>query len=197
MKSPTNYANNMKDKRSLSPEEKKLWRMITRGDKKLHRNVEEEEQEPDTVVQKSAKSYMPPTAKELQKIAVSQKKRKTPAFGSYADIDKNTAGNFRNGDFTIDATLDLHGYTINQAHEMLDTFIRGHYRRGARCLLVITGKGLRSEGKTQVTLKNMLPAWLSSPDYSEILLVFDTARPKHGGQGAYYLLLRRNRISTR
>lgn len=110
--------------------------------------------------------------------------------GQYAGIDRNTAERFRKGNYTIDATLDLHGLSREQAHMALSGFIRAYYSQGARCLLVITGKGYRDG--TGV-LKELLPHWLDEPGLRPYVLALDTASGKHGGSGAYYILLKRRR----
>jgi len=117
-----------------------------------------------------------------------------PPLGAYAGIDRNTAERFRKGEMEMDGTIDLHGMSREKAHVALSGFIRHHYDRGSRCLLVITGKGLRQNGEQQRgILREMLPQWLAEPGLRGIILAFDVARPKHGGSGAYYILLRRAR----
>ena len=115
--------------------------------------------------------------------------------GAYAGIDRNTAERFRKGESFIDGTIDLHGMSREKAHIALCRFLGAHYERGSRCLLVITGKGSKNQsGEMQRgVLREMLPAWLDEPGLRGIVLAFDVAKPKHGGSGAYYVLLRRKR----
>ncbi|MBY0407454.1 MAG: Smr/MutS family protein, partial [Rickettsiales bacterium] len=42
-------------------------------------------------------------------------------------------------------------------------------------------------------LREMLPQWLTEPGLRPLVLAYDTAKPQHGGSGAYYILLRRKR----
>jgi DNA-nicking Smr family endonuclease len=117
------------------------------------------------------------------------------ACGGYAGIDRATAERFRKGDYPIDATLDLHGMSREKAHMMLVTFLTRHFESGARCLLVITGKGKKTADSHSPVgiLRELLPRWLAEPGLKSMILALDVARPKHGGSGAYYLLLRRRR----
>jgi DNA-nicking Smr family endonuclease len=180
----------MKGKRTLTPEEKKLWKLITQGDRKLHKEEDEEE----TFFVPSGKPLIPNMVLDAQK----KQARREVALGEgvYAGIDRNTAERFRKGKNPIDATLDLHGLTRDKAHAALRRFIHGHHQRGSRCLLIITGKGIgkNEEGeRLPGVLKQSLPAWLVTDDLSPMVLAFDKAQQKDGGSGAYYVLLRRKR----
>ncbi len=85
------------------------------------------------------------------------------------------------------ATLDLHGYTRSQARPMLEAFLHDCRMDGLRSLLIVHGKGWRSEGFKPV-LKTALNQWL--PRFPEVL-AFCSAKSSHGGNGALYLLLDR------
>jgi DNA-nicking Smr family endonuclease len=89
----------------------------------------------------------------------------------------------------IDRRLDLHGMTQERAHAALDRFVRGAWTDGARMLLIITGKGSDGEG----VLRRSLPQWLNAGEHAPRVLRMETAQPKHGGGGAFYVLLRRQR----
>ena len=93
----------------------------------------------------------------------------------------------RQGRFGIDAEVDLHGHTVLQAKILLERFLRICLQDACRCVLVIHGKGYRSEGDRPI-LKNKINLWLRQhPD----VLAFCTSRPMDGGTGAVYVLLRR------
>jgi DNA-nicking Smr family endonuclease len=181
----------MKKGRTLTPEEKRLWKLVTEGDRKLHKNANEEE---DIFFVPSDKPIIPnmildaPKKRAKREVALGQ--------GVYAGIDRNTAERFRKGKSSIDATLDLHGLTRDKAFASLKRFIQSHYQRGSRCLLIITGKGIgkNEEGeRLPGVLKQSLPAWLATDELSPMILAFDKAQQKDGGSGAYYVLLRRKR----
>jgi DNA-nicking Smr family endonuclease len=103
------------------------------------------------------------------------------------DLDRRTWLKVRRGLYPIDARLDLHGLTQDQAHDRLTGFLRGAHTRGNRCVLVITGRGARSGG----TLRAMTPRWLDEAPARPLVLAFTEARLEHGGEGALYVLLRR------
>lgn len=99
------------------------------------------------------------------------------------------------GKLDIDARIDLHGLTLAVAHDKLMRFVLAQYRKKARCLLVITGKGARDEtGKGQGVIRKNLPHWLETPDMAPLVLSLTEAHAQHGGSGAFYLYLRRQQL---
>lgn len=80
--------------------------------------------------------------------------------------------------------------TVSRAHARLDSFIAQSCALGRRVLLVITGKG-RDGG--QGILRREVPIWLSEGENRNRVLSVHRAQPRDGGEGALYVLLRRNR----
>jgi DNA-nicking Smr family endonuclease len=113
------------------------------------------------------------------------------AHGSTAGLDRRTAERLRRGQLSIEATLDLHGHTQEEGHRALNAFIDSAWRAGRRSLLVITGKGRSGEGAG--VLRASVPRWLNADPLRPRILAFAAAQPKHGGGGALYILLRRQR----
>ena len=105
------------------------------------------------------------------------------------ELDRRSAEKLRRGEMKIDSTLDLHGMREAQAHAALERAVLSAWEEGRRCLLVITGKGTRGEG----LLRRRVPEWLGSGVLKAAVLRVHAARPKHGGEGALYVLLRRRR----
>ncbi len=112
--------------------------------------------------------------------------------GVASGIDKRTATRLRRGQLAIDARLDLHGMIQQEAFRALSLFLEESQESGARCVLVITGKGLKPDGSTGV-LRDALPGWLNRVELRPLVLALSHAQPRDGGQGAFYVLLRRNR----
>ena len=103
------------------------------------------------------------------------------------------------GRIEIDGTLDLHGMRQNEARSALNRYLASRWSRGDRTILVITGKGLKkldAEG-TQIiergVLRSMLPLWLSEPGLAAIVAGWDYSAQMHGGEGAFYVRLKRGR----
>jgi DNA-nicking Smr family endonuclease len=110
-------------------------------------------------------------------------------------VDRNSARRLRQGKLAIEASLDLHGMTREQAHSTLVGFLGHSFELQRRCVLVITGKGrFRAEaGSSDGILRNHLPRWLALPPCTQWVLRHERAQPHHGGDGAFYILLRRKR----
>ena len=101
------------------------------------------------------------------------------------------------GRIAIDGTLDLHGMRQDEAFAALVRYINARAARGDRTILVITGKGLKklNGDPTNIVergvLRTMLPIWLSSPELIPLVAGWDQAGQSHGGEGAWYVRLRR------
>ena len=93
----------------------------------------------------------------------------------------------RRGQYRIEAELDLHRLTANQAHKALVEFIFQSRRQQLRCIRIIHGKGLSSKDQRPV-LKGRVNQWLQQWDD---VLAFCSARQCDGGTGATYVLLRK------
>ncbi len=108
-------------------------------------------------------------------------------------IDRVTLERLRRGQVQIDARIDLHGMDQRQAFAALIGFVEASLRLGRRGLLVITGKGAGVEGGG--VLRRNAPLWLTAAPFSARILTIVPAHTRHGGDGAFYVLLRRTRSS--
>jgi DNA-nicking Smr family endonuclease len=106
-----------------------------------------------------------------------------------AGIDRATGKWLKRGLCPIEARLDLHGMTQAEAHRALEQFVRAAGAAGRRSLLVITGRGTDRSG----VLRSSVPRWLDEGQLRRQILAVAAARPRHGGAGALYVLLRRRR----
>ncbi len=93
----------------------------------------------------------------------------------------------RRGQYAIEAELDLHGATVVQALEAVNSFLKNARDRDKRVVRLIHGKGRSSEGKMPV-LKGKVNSWLRQKGE---VLAFCSARPNDGGTEAVYVLLKR------
>lgn len=94
----------------------------------------------------------------------------------------------------IHARLDLHGMNQDQAYDRLIVFIHNAYQKGHRCVLIITGKGLKSNEdwwQEVGILKQQVPRWLNEEPLRSKINTHTTARPEHGGTGAIYVFIKR------
>jgi DNA-nicking Smr family endonuclease len=101
-------------------------------------------------------------------------------------IGTDVTRKLRQGHWSIQRHLDLHGLRSDDARQALGEFIREVCQLGLRCVRVVHGKGLGSPGKAPV-LKNKVHGWLAQKDQ---VLAFVQARPAEGGAGAIVVLLK-------
>ena len=94
----------------------------------------------------------------------------------------------RLGKYEIEARLDLHRRTVEQARSELFRFIHDCMDHDIRCILVLPGKGDRNINDPGI-LKSYLVHWLEDLDDVQ---AFHTAQKHHGGSGAFYVLLRKS-----
>ncbi|WP_066017494.1 Smr/MutS family protein [Endozoicomonas atrinae] len=93
----------------------------------------------------------------------------------------------RQGMIPVQFQVDLHGYKIDEARELINEFIQVSRFRGLTCVRIIHGKSHRSKER-QSTLKSHTNHWLKQlPD----VLAFCSAPPSEGGTGSVLVLLKR------
>jgi len=114
---------------------------------------------------------------------------KTLAHGQSAGLDKRQAERLKKGRLAVEAKLDLHGQSQQEAHRALSAFIEGQWSVGRRCVLVVTGKG-------KGILQSAVPHWLNQPPVNQRILSFTYAQQKDGGTGALYVLLKRHKLTS-
>lgn len=110
--------------------------------------------------------------------------------GKVKGLDPMVFQKLKNGRFSFEAHVDLHGMNADQAGAALTDFIRDEYLKGARCVLVVHGRGMNSPAGLSV-LKHEVQRLLTREPLSRVVLAFVTALPRHGGAGAIYVLLRK------
>ena len=175
----------MSDNDSKS-EDEALWAWLTRDVTPLHKD-------------KKIEQGKPPSPAIAAPEQPKQQKPQTPQTQSVAtgtQLDKRTEERLRKGQIPIEARLDMHGMTQEEAYAALTHFVQNASTSGKRCLLIITGKGQKNRDPLAPhdgVLKSRLPEWLGQPPLKSIVLKTYPAQPKDGGGGAFYVYLRRKR----
>ena len=173
--------------RRLSDEEIALWTEVARG------------------VSRRRGASLPSPSKPPAPPAPEPAPRTPPAFQAkltrprqppLAPIDRRLKRALARGRAEIDGALDLHGMSQAEAHQALRGFLRYSQARGARLVIVVTGKGEASEtaslfGRERGVLRRLVPHWLREADLRSVVLGFEEAGRAHGGAGALYVRLRR------
>lgn len=109
-----------------------------------------------------------------------------------ATLDGGWDRRTRQGRLEPDRSIDLHGLTVTAAHAALIDAVERGSTQGARILLVVTGKG-GGAGEGRGILRASLANWLDTPRLRPYVAALRTAHPRHGGAGAWYVILRRRR----
>lgn len=124
------------------------------------------------------------------KLDKSSEYSKNIEVSDFSRVDGSHSKKLKKGSFAPEATIDLHGFRLHEAEEKFFEFILQCYALNKRYILVITGKGVRDKGKVSV-IKQSVPKWINSSDLSGKILAVTHAHKKHGGEGAYYILLKK------
>lgn len=161
--------------RKLSPEERKLWSRVARTVRAAPGKSIAHEDDAAGPVSASVTAVAP-------LVAVKPKSARRPT----APDDLSGQRRIRRGQHEIDARLDLHGHTQDTAHRELVDFLLWQARQGARCVLVITGKGRMGVG----ILRSRLFDWIADPALRPVIAGYAEAHARHGGAGATYVFLR-------
>ena len=174
--------------RSLSDDERALWDTVTRAVAPLRKRKAKKNEEP-------AASDVPPASRPPTRSvkASPAAPAKPPAPPPLAPLGRRMRAKLARGSEPIDDRIDLHGMTQADAHAALAHFLRRAQARGARIVLVITGKGARaaSADAERGVLKRQVPHWLESATLRPLVVGFESAGAGHGGAGALYVRLRR------
>jgi DNA-nicking Smr family endonuclease len=115
-----------------------------------------------------------------------------PRSGQVSGISHRLMKQLKRGLLPIQRRLDLHGLTQDAAEEAVCKILSEASFDGARCVLIITGRGGRSPGQAAV-LREALPGWLDQARLRSFVLAYCPAAAGDGGAGAFYVLLRRQR----
>ncbi|HOP86773.1 MAG TPA: Smr/MutS family protein [Syntrophorhabdaceae bacterium] len=109
--------------------------------------------------------------------------------GYVENINPIVMEKLRNGEFSIQDTLDLHGYRKEDARILFENFIQAAIKNKLNCVKIIHGRGLKSKGTP--VLKDNLVKWLIKAMNRKWVAAFASCRMCDGGPGATYILLKK------
>ena len=172
----------MSSKRGLSDEEIEVWTTVTRTIKPLKK--------PRRAVKADAAAVAPPPRKTAVKAAVLKSQppapspaKRAPELPAIPSLTRREKQRVARGHDAIDARLDLHGHTQDEAHAVLLRFLRRASAAEKKLVLVITGKS--------GVLRRQVPHWLATPEFRALVISAESAAIRHGGEGALYIRVRR------
>ncbi len=184
----------MSRRRSLSDDERVLWRTVTQSIAPLRgRKAEPAEEKPIAALSPDEPKRSPgPPIPHSASLPAGYKPQPVFRPPALAPIDRRTRQKLARGTASIDGRIDLHGLTQADAHAALARFLRQAQARDAKVVLVITGKG-GGTGDGRGVLRRAVPLWLEGVEFRSLVIGFDHAGIGHGGEGALYVRVRRGR----
>lgn len=178
--------------RELKGEERVLWGKVARTTRPMPGRMEDllAFDLPETEASGTADT----SAKLVQTAEFAKAAQETSAnqpSGRHHPFERPVKRKLARGRLALEARIDLHGLFQSEAHSLLLDFLVHAHERGLRHVLVITGKGssMGSEG----ALRRAVPLWFSKPEFRYLISSHEPAAHHHGGEGALYVRLSRQK----
>lgn len=193
----------------LSEDDLALWRQVTARTEKLDLNNLFNQAVESAPLDLQAARPSSPSATDRFRVERPNAAKKQTSFDLVPSVtdrlksapiqmDGKAFKRMSRGKLKPEARIDLHGMTLDRAHPALMRFVMSSQQQGRRLVLVITGKGRNRDDSGPIpvrhgVLRHQVPQWLSMPPLASVVLQVSPAHISHGGAGAYYVYLRRNR----
>lgn len=187
--------------RRLDPEESALWQRVAATVRPIAKR-------PRTTASNTAAAQPPPPA--VASAPAAKRGRVLPARVPAAtpvaqqkplpdSLDGGWDRRLRRGVTQPDWTIDLHGHSLDSARRLLDGALDQAVGEGIRVILLITGKPPRDDDRyvdgrpRRGLIRASIGEWLQSSRHAARIAAVRNAHPRHGGAGALYIILRRDR----
>lgn len=194
--------------RGLSPEDKALWSRVAKTATPMHparKDLPPEVPHPRIKTPPAARITLPAALLRPEAVKAQPGKRfsldlatspREALAGAPLRMDHKKHQQMKRGKLSPEARIDLHGMTLNVAQPALISFLLRAHSDGCRLALVITGKGRAGGPDAPLpvrpgALRYNVPQWLHMAPLNAIVLQVTAAHQRHGGDGAYYVYLRR------
>lgn len=197
-------------RRKLSSDEIDLWHKVVKHAERLHPGSHSTPPDLPLPKPKPKKTPHPHAEPQIDAFRIGSRARgkpakhdlKAPVAKSLAtapvQMDEKAYRRMKRGKLRPEGKLDLHGMRVDTAHPALTRFILSAQASGKRLVLVVTGKGKDRDEPGPIptprgVLRHRVPQWLALPPLAQAVLQVTPAHISHGGEGAYYVYLRRSR----
>jgi len=178
--------------RRLSPEELSLWQALARTVRPLRRA------KPVALPEPEAATTTEPAPRIRGRVPPARRAEPAPPPrpAPVPVLDSSWEKKIRGGRLVPDGSIDLHGLNLTAAHLRLERLLAEAVAHDMRVLLVVTGKPrtnrpLPSESGKRGAIRAEIGDWLARSPYAARIASVRTAHPRHGGDGALYIILRR------
>lgn len=187
--------------RGLSPEEAAVWRKVTETVRPLPGRAPTPLPPTGGVGGGPERAISPPEI--ARPIPAPAREREGPKRPPSSDwqrhgLDASWDKRLAKAQATPELSIDLHGLTLDQAHDRLLAALGQALARHVRVLLVIAGKARPhgehdARGQRRGAIRAKLLDWLAASPHAPRIAAIRPAHPRHGGDGAVYVVLRRSR----
>ena len=186
-------------RRLLSSEERALWNRLTSTVKPMRRVRPVAPVPMPTQAEFATALDAPPSKARVKgRIPPERIEKPVPAAarpGPTPVLDNSWEKRIRAGRLAPDHSIDLHGLNLAAAHVRLDRAIGDALAQGLRVLLVVTGKPRPApapgEPRRRGAIRAEIGDWLTRSAHAHRIASVRQAHPRHGGEGALYIILRR------
>ena len=192
----------MRPPRGLSAEEQAAWARLARSVTPLdqHRRHHPQLTAKHDLIEPGIGHVRPaPLAPKGRVPAPAQPKRRSapqPTLDRHG-LDSSWERKLKGAKIEPDFTLDLHGYSLDAAHDRLDRGLAQAKAMQARLVLVVTGKSRpvdpADRGHKRGAIRAKVLDWLAAGPHGSDIAAVRGAHRRHGGAGALYIVLRRGR----
>ncbi len=185
--------------RRLAPEEAALWKRVVASVTPLHgkHSLSAAIEPPREFLSAPAPAAPIPSSKSLSSRAPAAAERAAARVDAgSATLDASWDRRLARGLVAPESTVDLHGHSLGSAYDRLDSGLGAAIARGDRVLLLVTGKPPRPESErphARGAIRAAVGDWLAASRHANSIAAVRTSHPRHGGQGALYVVLRRRR----
>ena len=185
----------------LTPADRALWRRVAATVRPL----------PGTPTPEPEASVHPfaavPTPRDMplkpaRKAQPAVENRRLPAYAppphpQDATLDGVWDRRMRGGRVRPDMVIDLHGHSVEAAHAIVEHRLSDAAASHQRLILIVTGKGSRGPLDRRGVIRESLADWLQLSRLRPMIAAMRPAHPRHGGGGAFYVVLRRTAARVR
>ena len=132
---------------------------------------------------------------------ISEKTKDTLSFQELNIEKSNINKKLKKGQIVINKKIDFHGYSLYEAKQLFLDTIKDCYIKNHRCILFVTGKGTNKRMMENTydnrlyfgKIRNNFLSWTSIKDVKSKILNVQQANIKKGGDGAFFVYLRKNK----
>jgi DNA-nicking Smr family endonuclease len=183
--------------RRLSPDERAAWALLARTVRRLHAEAPAPHAAPDVPPVPAPPPAPVRAPRKTPAAAPPSPPPPPPARRPVDTLDSSWEKRLRRGALVPDIAIDLHGHSLSAAHARLDQVLAEARATGIRVVLVVTGKprasGASGERAGRGAIRAEIGHWLETGRHADAIASVRRAHPRHGGDGALYVILRRKK----